>query len=225
MKKSIALFAVLCGIAFTNVAFGSSTCWCEIASSYSNGSRDTVIIDLTSAVHTTYCAGPGCLCALALGNQCDKARADCSSRCNQAADAYRNNPGAFCAKGTSGPTRNGATIRAYSHIGTRAWEANDTIGTLTNVPAVSQTTCTCPQGWLAPDNTPAGVTTDPRHICKRLACLPVTAGAGTSLPPNSTSTPTLSDGSNWWFWTNGLWQSAPVATCKTVQISAALCHF
>src|SRR5690242_10486643 len=159
MKQSVFLFAVLCSTAFASVAFGKSTCWCEIASSWSNGTRDTSVIDLTSVVNTTYCAGPGCVCPLLKGDQCDAARADCSNRCNKAADAYRNNPGAFCAKGASGPTRNGVTLHAYSHVGTRTWETNDTIGTLTNVPAVSQTTCTCPQGWLAPDNTPAGVTT------------------------------------------------------------------
>ena len=220
MLKTLVLFAA---IAAANAASATSTCWCEIASSYSTGEHDTVIISLTDAVNTTYCAGPGCVCSFA--NQCDAARADCSQRCNLAADQYRNNPAFFCGKGTSGPTRNGVTIRAYSHVGTRAWEANNTIGTLTNTPAVTQTTCTCPSGWLTPHNVEGGVINGPGKNCKRTACYPITAGAGTALPPNGSSTPVLPDGSNWWTWGDGLVQTAPVATCKTTTVSNAVCKF
>lgn len=226
MKKWMLITAIaVCCLGSSTSLFAGSTCWCEIASSYSTGEHDTVVIDLTNAVNTTYCAGPGCVCKLIYGNQCDDARADCSKRCNLAADAYRNNPGAFCAKGTGGPTRNGVTLRAYSHVGTRGWETNNTIGTLTNIPAVSQTTCTCPSGWLNDQNVDGGVTTHPKHLCKRTACQPIVPGPGTSLPPNGTSTPGAADGSFWWTWGNGLVQSAPVATCKTVVVSQAQCHF
>jgi hypothetical protein len=224
-KRILVAAILLCCSTWGSQLFARSTCWCEIASSYSTGEHDTVIISLTDVVNTTYCAGPGCLCSLVKGDQCDAARADCSRRCNAAADAYRNNPGAFCAKGTGGPTRNGVTIRAYSHVGTRGWESNDTIGTLTNLPAVSKTTCTCPKGWLTPDNVDGGVINGPGKGCKRLACLPITPGAGTSLPPNGSTTPVLADGSTWWTWTNGLWQSAPVANCATTVVSAAVCKF
>jgi|ERR1051326_6974150 hypothetical protein len=219
MKKRMLVTLALCCLAPIS-AFAKSTCWCEIATTF-NGQHGTSVIDLTSAVNTTYCAGSGCVCPLLKGDQCDDARADCSNRCNAVADAYRNNPGAFCAKGVT----NGVTLRAYSHVGTRAWETNDTIGTLTNIPGVSQTTCKCPSGWMNDQNVDGGVTTNPKRLCKRGACGPITAGAGTSLPPNDTSTGFLADGSVWWTWGNGLYQSAPVAACKTVVVSQAQCHF
>lgn len=226
-QRSFALtIAITMAFAFiaAPVAFAGSTCWCEIASSYSTGEHDTSVISLTNAVNTTYCAGPGCLCKLIDGNQCDKARADCSQKCNLAADPYRNNPGAFCAKGTTGPTRNGVTLRAYSHVGTRGWEANDTIGTLTNVSAVVKTTYDCnglPGTWL--DNPTTGNGNHARCVknsCNAVGGVPV-APAWTSIGTgwsSATAAAWVTDG------TGNIWYGVPAHATTTI-VQQAQCHF
>jgi hypothetical protein len=172
-------------------------------------------VSLTNNVGRTYNAR-GDLC---FGDdQCDRDRTDCSNRCNNAAAGYVHSQSfanTLCAMGIP----NGTVIKAYSHVGTRGWEANETIGTLTNIPAVSNTVCTCPNPWLN-NNNQMGGTTGLDKMCKIAVCGPITPGPGTSLPPNGTGTSTTP---NWWTWGNGLYESAPVATCVTTQVSPAQC--
>ena len=215
-KNLVGSAAILtCWVGGATAAFANSTCWCEIATAWSDGTHNAVQVSLTSNIGRTYNA-TGDLCWG--DNQCDNDRTDCSNRCNNAATSYVHSQSfanTLCAKGIP----NGTVLKAYSHVGTRGWEANQTIGTLTNIPAVSNTVCTCPKPW-SNNNNEVGGTTGLDKFCKIGVCGPITPGPGTSLPPNGTGTNTSP---NWWTWGNGLYESAPVATCVTTQVSPAKC--
>jgi hypothetical protein len=194
----------------------ASTCWCEIATAWSDGTYNASQVSLTSTVGRSYNA-TGDLCWG--DNQCDKDRTDCSNRCNNACAASvrsQSLANSLCAKGLA----NGTVLKCYSHVGTRGWEANETIGTLTNTPAVTNTVCTCPKPWSNNENVVGG-TTGLDKFCKIGVCGPITPGPGTSLPPNGTGTSTTP---NWWTWGNGLYESAPIATCVTTQTAPAVCN-
>jgi hypothetical protein len=150
--------------------------------------------------------------------QSEENRVRCSSMCTQAAAPYTGSQSiasAACAAGCP----NGSVVRAFSAVGNMEYRPAQQIGVLTNQPAVTKTTCTCPQGWMTPDNVVGGVIKGPGRDCKRLACFPIKPGPGTSLPPNGTGTP------QWWTWADGLWQTAPVANCVSTTVSQAACHF
>jgi mucin-like protein len=162
----------------------------------------------------------GCLDPWWAGEQCDANVRDCSNRCNNASASVGSQSFAnsLCAKGIP----NGTVLKARSHIGTLGPQTNNTIGTLTNIPAVSNTVCTCPAPWSNANNVVGGTTTGLDTNCKIAVCGPITPGPGTSLPPNGTSTNTSP---NWWTWGNGLVETAPVANCVTTPISVARCGF
>jgi hypothetical protein len=123
----------------------------------------------------------------------------------------------LCANGVA----NGTVLKCYSHVGTRGWEANQTLGTLTNIAAVSNTVCTCPAPWMNSQNVVGGTTVPPDKNCKIQVCAPITPGPGTSLPPNMAATNTSPIA--WWTWNNTLNETAPVANCVTTLISPAHC--
>ena len=196
-------------------AFAWATCWCEIATASSDGTYNASQVSLTSNVGKSY---NGCEGSLLGGEQCDENRADCSNRCNNACSGYLGSQSfanGLCAAGMP----NGTVLKCYSHVGTKGWQANQTVGPLTNIPAVSNTVCTCPKPWINVNNEVGGTTSDKQ--CKILVCSPITPGPGTSLPPNGTATNTWP--LQWWTWENTLWQWAPVGTCVTKQVSPAQC--
>ncbi len=213
-KKMVLFTAILacCG-GSAKEAFAWVTCWCEIDTVGSNTSQ----LDLTAAVNWSY---NGCLDPWWAGEQCDANVQDCSKRCNNASTglATQSFANSLCAKGIP----NGTVLKANSHVGTLGWQTNNTIGTLTNIPAVSNTVCTCPAPWSNANNVVGGTTTGLDKNCKITVCGPITPGPGTSLPPNGTSTNTSP---NWWTWGNGLVETAPVANCVTTPISIARCGF
>jgi hypothetical protein len=194
-------------------AFAQATCWCEIDSI---GGSNVSQLDLTSAVNTRY---DDCLVdPLIRTAECDWNLADCSRRCNVACGPYKRSQSfanTLCARGIA----NGTVLKCQSHVGTSKWQTNDTVGTLTNIPAVSNTVCTCPKPWLNVNNVEGG--TSPDKQCKIMVCSPITPGPGSSMPPNGTATNTWP--TQWWTWENTLWQWAPVATCATTQVSPAQC--
>lgn len=219
MLRKLMCFAVALGCcgSWAENAYASSTCFCEIATAWSSGTYNASQVSLTNNVHTTYDAH-GNLCWG--DDQCDKDRADCSNRCNNACAGYVHSQSfanSLCASGIA----NGTVLKCYSHIGTKGWEANETIGTLTNIAAVSNTVCTCPAPWSDNQNVVGGTSVGPDKNCKIPVCGPITPGSGTSLPPNMTSTNTSPI--NWWTWGNQLIETAPVATCVTTLVSAAHC--
>jgi len=220
LKKFVLFAAILiCFGGSAREAFAWVTCWCEIDTTWSDGSRNTSQLDLTSAVDWSY---NGCPDPWWEGEQCSANIGDCSRRCNQACKAYENSQGLankLCANGVA----DGTGLACFSHVGTRKdWQVNQTIGKLTNVAAVSNTVCTCPKPWSNADNVVGGTTTGLDKNCKIAVCGPITPGPGTSLPPNGTSTNTSP---NWWTWGNALVESAPVATCVTTPIRIARCGF
>jgi hypothetical protein len=220
MRKKLVLFAVIlacCG-GSTKAAFAWVTCFCEVATAFSNGEHNEGKLNLTDAVFTQY---NGCLDPWWDGEQCSANISDCSRRCNNACGGYVKSQSladSLCAQGVS----DGSDLRCYSHVGTRKdWQVNQTIGILTNIAAVSNTVCTCPKPWLNNENVVGG-TTGPDKFCKIGVCGPITPGPGTSLPANGTGTNTTP---NWWTWGNGLYESAPVANCVATPIRVARCSF
>lgn len=218
LKKLVCLAVVLASYGGSaKEAFAQATCWCEIDTVYSTGERNASQLDLTSAVNTRY---DDCLVDPLLRTaECDWNIADCSRRCNAACAPYvrsQSFANTLCASGVA----NGTVLKCHSHVGTSKWQTNETVGTLTNMPAVSNTVCTCPKPWINPKNEVGG-TTGLDKQCKILVCSPITPGPGTSLPPNGTATNTWPI--QWWTWDNTLWQWAPVATCVTTQVSPAKC--
>jgi hypothetical protein len=216
LRKLMVFAAVLvsCG-SWAGSAYASH-CWCEIATAWSDGTHNAAQLSLTSTVNTTYNA-TGNLCWG--DDQCDKDRTDCSNRCNNACTGYVHSQSfanSLCANGVA----NGTVLKCYSHVGTRGWEANQTLGTLTNIAAVSKTVCTCPAPWTNGQNVVGGTTVPPDKNCKIQVCAPITPGPGTSLPPNMTGT---GGSPSWWTWTNKLIETAPVANCVTTIVSPAHC--
>jgi hypothetical protein len=217
----LALFAVVlaCFGASTMKATAEVTCFCEIASAWDNGTHNAGQLSLTSTVNKKYdhCENGCFFCT----EQCDYNQHDCGVRCNGASLSYvksQSFANTLCAKGIA----DGTVLNAYSHVGTVTGEnTNQTIGTLTNIPAVSKTECTCPKPWLNNDNV-AGGPTGLDKFCKIGVCHPITPGPGTSLPPNGTGTSTSP---RWWTWGNGLYESAPIANCVTTLLSPAQCSF
>lgn len=142
---------------------------------------------------------------------------ECQDACYQKARADPNFKSAvfFCGKGVA----NGRQVAAYSAVGTGAYRPGLTAGVLINTRRDAKTVCTCPRGWFGNSNNVDGGVTGPDKRCKRMACQPITAGAGTSMPPTGTGTP------NWWTWGNALWQTAPVATCVTAEAAPVVCRW
>ncbi len=218
-RRLVLLAVVLCwwgGSA--RVALAWVTCWCEIDTVGSDGKR-TSQQDLTAAVNHEY---NGCLEPKwnDFTEQCSKNISNCSERCNAACDGYVRSQSladSLCAKGVA----NGTDVKCYSHVGTlTTWQVNQSLGKLTNVPAVTNTVCTCPKPWFNNKDVLGGPTSGDKQ-CKIQVCAPITPGPGSSLPPNGTATNTWP--TQWWTWENTLWQWAPVATCVTTQVSPAKC--
>lgn len=206
MKKTVWLAVLLACLGAKDAL--AIACVCKITS-ISNNSADATIIDLTGTVNAT----------------CPTA---CTTKCSAVAKPYFSNPGFFCSKGNSGPTRNGVQIGVQ--MGTcsnfqpyQMWGfCNNSFCTLTNIPAVVKTVCTCPRGWTCNGCSPqvaGGVTSDGK--CKK--------GAGAT-----TLSPAPPDGTAlgaWGFsWGTGIYAWGTAANggapkCVVTQISPAQCHF
>lgn len=139
---------------------------------------------------------------------------DCSAACSQKAlnDARWNSASFLCSKCPSG------LVTVYAAVATKEYKTVST-KSITNTPAVTQTTCTCPATWLAnPSNQPGGVTTDGK--CKKGWCV---SNAGIAPPPDGTPIGT------WGFtWGNGVWvwgtsANGGAANCVSTVISPAVC--
>ncbi len=190
----------------------TATCFCVI--SYNDltdqQTRSGVCMDITNIVHTTYSG---------VFPEKDDNRKDCQKKCSDAAynlSAAQKQAIADCA--CAAGVGNGTPIRAYSAVGVKRYQSDQAMGTLVNTPAVVQTTCRCPVGWLAnTSNIDGGVTTDGK--CKKLVCGPIAVA-----PP--------ADGTqvgSWGFtWGNSLWAygsaaNGGAALCRTLVISPKVC--
>lgn len=200
-------------------AFATATCWCEIATAWSDGTYNAVQVSLTSNVGTSYNSCHGGCC----GEQCDANRADCSNRCNNACSGYvgsQSFANSLCAKGIA----NGTVLKCYSHVGTKGWEANQTIGTLINIAAVTNTIYDCngmPGTWL--DNPTPG---NGHHArCVKNSC---NAVSGVPAAPSWVSIGTAWSSATGAAWTTdgsgNIWYGVPAHATTTV-VSAAQCHW
>lgn len=190
-----------------------STCFCKISHANIVGvchpPSSSILLDLTGDVglQTSWPRTQG------------KAQ-NCSTACNGESNNIDlvNLANIACSRGIA----NGTVIRSFDALGNcgghGAYEVNNTIGTLTNTPGVSQTTCSCPSGWLAnTTNVDGGISSDGR--CKK--------HAGTNyIQPNA---PNGTEIGVWGFtWGNGFWAWGTAAnggdaTCTTTIISSAIC--
>ncbi len=196
----------------------TANCFCVISSQdligVAHSSSNDICLDLTADLNVHYTE---------VFPQKDANRQDCANKCGDyILHNVQNNPtkmqqlaNCFCAKGVG----NGTEIRGYGGVGTKEYRQAQTLGHLTNTPAVNTTTCTCPASWLSnSSNQNGGVTTDGK--CKRKVCGPI---ATTSLPPNGTAI------STWGFtWGNEIWEYGSVANggkpnCITVTTSPKVC--
>jgi hypothetical protein len=208
---SIALTILLVAATAHN-AFADAHCFCKISCTNLSGQTNASMVIKDLGPLFTY---------KGINPQKEDNQRDCNNLCTNAAASYigsQSIASAACALGCG----NGAHVSAFSAVGTAAYRAvAPEIGVLKNTPAVIKTVCTCPAPWINPQNVVGGVT-DSSKMCKIGVCFPITPGPGTSLPPNGTSTP---GSPNFWTWGNGLYESAPVATCVTTVISPAVCKF
>lgn len=193
---------------------GTATCFCVVSYNDLTGQtgRSGVCMDLTATVNKTYNG---------LLPMKDENRKDCQKRCSDA--AYNLTPAqkqaiadCACAAGVA----SGTAIRAYGAVGTKEYQSDQALGILVNTPAVSQTTCKCPAGWMSnTTNIDGGVTGDGH--CKKIVCQPISI---TPFPANGTQL------GNWGFaWGNALyaWGTAAnggAATCTTVITQPKQCR-
>lgn len=117
------------------------TCFCKVSADNLSGichpSPSQIIADLTGAVGTQY----------SWPRNNTKWQA-CAQKCSDAANAARGTvAAAACAAGLP----SGTVFRAYAALGNCGskgeYASAGTLGELINTPAVTQTSCTCPQGW------------------------------------------------------------------------------
>jgi hypothetical protein len=191
---------------------GTATCFCKVSFNNLTGQTGSsgVCLDLTSAVGKTYSG---------VFPMKDENRKDCQTRCSDAAaalSATQKQAIADCA--CSNGVGTGTTIRAYGAVGTKEYQSDESLGTLTNNAQVSNTTCKCPVGWLSnTTNIDGGITTDGN--CKKIVCQPI----GVAPPANGTPVGT------WGFtWGNALYAygnaaNAGAANCVTVVVSPKVC--
>lgn len=222
LRKLLLLAFVLCwwgGSA--SPAFAETTCWCDIATAWSDGTYNASQVSLTTNVGKKY---KSCLKGRRLhGEQCDDNRVDCSTRCNKACSGYvgsQSFANSLCAKGIT----NGAVLKCYSHVGTKGWQTNQTIGTLTNIAAVTKTTYDCngmPGTWL--DNPSSGNGGHAR--CVKSSC---NAVSGVPAAPSWVSIGTAwssATGAAWVTDDKGdVWYGVPAHATTTI-VSAAQCHW
>jgi len=191
-----------------------STCFCKISawdalSNICHPDDNQVAMDLTGVVNTKY----GWPRNGAQAAECSRKCSDASNQVNLATLANTE-----CSRGFP----NGTVLRAFSALGNCGrwgkYKVVDTIGTLTNTPEVTNTTCTCPNGWLAnTTNEDGGVTEDKK--CKKFAA----SNTVTPPPPNGTPVGT------WGFmWGNGIYAwgtsaNGGAASCVTTVVSPAVC--
>jgi hypothetical protein len=191
---------------------GTATCFCVVSFNNLTGQtgRSGVCLDLTGTVNKSYSG---------LLPMKDDNRKDCQTRCSDAAaklSATQKQAIADCA--CSNGVGTGTTIRAYGAVGTKEYQSDQSLGTLTNNAQVSNTTCKCPVGWLSnTTNIDGGITTDGN--CKKIVCQPI----GVAPPPNGTPVGT------WGFiWGNALYAigsnvNGGAANCVTVVVSPKVC--
>lgn len=119
------------------------TCFCKVSAGNLSGvchpSASQTLVDLTGAVGTQY-----------NWPRTNTKWQSCQQKCADAANAAKGNiAAAACAAGIP----NGTVIRAYGALGNCGskgeYSAAGTLGELVNTPAVTQTACTCPQGWTS----------------------------------------------------------------------------
>ena len=135
------------------VAAAPMTCFCKVSSDNLSGvchpSPSQILVDLTGAVNTQY-PWP----------RNNTKWQDCKQKCSDAAKAAENDVAAkACAAGVA----SGTVFHAYAALGNCGKKGEyalaQTFGQLINTPAVTETSCTCPQGWTP--NAPKCKTTAP----------------------------------------------------------------
>lgn len=190
-----------------------ATCFCKVSYDNLSGEKNAtgVCLDLTGVVNKQYCGWN----RQSLTNQ-----QDCSQRCTNAVSALtaaQKQAVADCMCSNGKPT--GARATAYSAVGTKEYNSAAPLGTLTNSPAIIQTTCTCPQGWLSnTNNQNGGITTDGK--CKKAVCGPI---VGCDPLPNGT--PIGNWGFTWdnWIYTWGTPTNGGKPNCVSVTLFPRVC--
>lgn len=134
------VFAVLIFLPSPATA-ANMTCFCKVSADNLSGichpSSSQIIADLTGVVNKQY-----------NWPRNNTKWQDCRQRCSDAANAAKGNiAAAACAAGVP----NGTVFRAYAALGNCGnkgeYSSAGTLGELVNTPAVTETSCTCPQGW------------------------------------------------------------------------------
>lgn len=176
---------------------GNRTCFCIVSNhNLTNAKkRRGVLLDLTGRVNTKF------------NGMSQKKRNECNRKCTEesrklsSAD-YNLMSRKACEQGVP----NGSLIRAFSALSTKAYMTADNVGTLTNIPAVTEQQCNCPSGWEVDPNQ-----NDLRKKCNRRVCQTAFPVANTDLP-------------NFGFiWENFIYQVRP-ANCKTHTVKPGVCH-
>jgi hypothetical protein len=136
----------------------------------------------------------------------------CGQQCLQTWNKANAGPHA-CSKGCA----NGQAIACWSKVGTREWKWAQGIGTLTNTPAQSTTTYTCPAGTKG-DNWVDGGTIAAGKKCTFVACDHYQTFPPNTYPPNGTPI-----GSWGYTWGEFIGQNVNPAA-STVQTAPAVCE-
>lgn len=140
-KAVLAMLAALALYAPNASDAAQITCFCKVSSDNLSGvchpDSSQILFDLTGTVNKAY-DWP----------RTETKWQDCKLRCSDAANAAKNAvAAAACRKGVAG----GTTFRAYAALGNCGkkgeYAAAGTFGKLINTPAITETTCVCPQGW------------------------------------------------------------------------------
>lgn len=187
-------------------------CFCKVTYANIAGLQHATAecMDLTNKVNKAYTG---------LDPDKEANQIDCASRCTAVAAALtqaEKQSIADCACAANMPS--GTRINAYSSAGTKKYRSAHQIGILTNAPAVTQTTCKCPQGWLSDTNVDGGVTVE---NCKKGVC---DYNSVSPFPPDGTKIGT------WGFtWKNAFYAYGNAANggakvCNTVVVTPRICR-
>lgn len=138
---SFLFVALLAALAFAPPAAAAITCFCKVSSHSLSGvchpAPSQILLDLTGAVNKKY-PPP----------RTNTKWQDCKQRCS---DEAKKAEGAIAAKACADGVASGTVFHAYGALGNCGnkgeYSSAGTLGELINTPAVTETSCTCPQGW------------------------------------------------------------------------------
>ena len=197
-------------------AQAAATCFCKISTDNIEGATSATgtVIDLTGdPILPSPFTG--------LFQQSESRQQFCQASCSIAAQAVGKPTAmnAACAAHASSTTVIAIGVRAYSAVGTRTYRVAETFGEAYFHPAIKQTICSCPSGWLSnTSNLPAGVTGDGR--CKKLS--------GTYTGPLFQNGTPIGAGGEAFTWGNEIWvygtaANSGKANCATSVLQASSC--